>query len=231
MAEWTIEQLQYLKDNYGKILPKDMEIFLNRNSATITRKASYLGLTKECAKNIYIIKDSYAELIVDTENNTIVSKIDVEDISKLKNHTWNIGGNGYLSSRINNKNTLLHRHIYDEFNSNICFDHINLDKLDNRKINIRKCTKAENNQNRSANHSKNTTGFRGVQKCKDKYVAKVKHKEITIILEYGVDKLKLSQTASFARAYLLPFSEDALTINKDDIPQWIKDKIDRRFNV
>ncbi len=53
-------------------------------------------------------------------------------------------------------------------------DHINGDGLDNRRVNIRLCTKADNQRNQRRN-SKNTTGYKGVSfdKARGKYSASI----------------------------------------------------------
>lgn len=53
-------------------------------------------------------------------------------------------------------------------------DHINGDKLDNRKINLRVCTHSQNQINRGKQKN-NTSGFKGVypQKQSKKYRAKI----------------------------------------------------------
>lgn len=60
----------------------------------------------------------------------------------------------------------LHRIImgvcYDSHEDNIYVDHINGDKLDNRKCNLRVCTASENNMNRQKVRYNNSTGIRGV---------------------------------------------------------------------
>jgi hypothetical protein len=52
-------------------------------------------------------------------------------------------------------------------------DHINGDGLDNRRGNLRVCTKSENGFNRGKN-SNNTTGYKGVTTNKGKYRAQIR---------------------------------------------------------
>jgi hypothetical protein len=81
--------------------------------------------------------------------------IDGEDFDKIKNHNWHLlkqkhGFYVATNIRINGKQKtmLMHRVI---FNSPEGFeiDHINHNKLDNRKENLRICTRAENCRNRT----------------------------------------------------------------------------------
>ncbi len=58
------------------------------------------------------------------------------------------------------KKVYLHRLIMNA-PQNSLVDHINGDGLDNRRCNLRICTKKENNRNRTRMQSLNTSGFRG----------------------------------------------------------------------
>ena len=85
--------------------------------------------------------------------------IDADDIDKVKYIKWRLNGNGYV---INNSSTtmFLHRRI---LNCNTIVDHINGNRLDNRKCNLRVVTKSQNQMN---------VDYKGVylinnQKCKD----------------------------------------------------------------
>ena len=51
-------------------------------------------------------------------------------------------------------------------------DHINLDKLDNRIVNLREATAAQNFANREA-YTNNTSGFKGVRKKGRKWEARI----------------------------------------------------------
>jgi hypothetical protein len=51
-------------------------------------------------------------------------------------------------------------------------DHFNMDGLDNRRANLRVCTKAENMCNRGK-QANNTTGFKGVFRSKDRYLVQI----------------------------------------------------------
>lgn len=89
--------------------------------------------------------------------------IDADDMPKVSQHNWFvINGQGYL---YNATVGLLHRYIMSCPDDKIV-DHINGDVKNNRKANLRICTKAENSYNRKK-HRNNTTGCSGVQYLKD----------------------------------------------------------------
>jgi hypothetical protein len=86
--------------------------------------------------------------------------IDTEDYDKVKDYCWLFSNYyTYATNRNSRRNQIsLHRLLMD-FPKDMEIDHINGDKLDNRKSNLRVCTCSENSMNRV---SSNTTGARGV---------------------------------------------------------------------
>ena len=85
---------------------------------------------------------------------------DLEDYDKIKNTHWSLNLHGYVSGHINRVNTELHTTIIDRA-SGMNIDHINRNRLDNRKSNLRVCTISENRRNSSLSR-KNTSGISGV---------------------------------------------------------------------
>jgi len=78
----------------------------------------------------------------------------------LKKYQWYYI-NGYAMGRIDNKVIYMHRAILKAFLGEEC-DHINGDRLDNRRENLRLCTHVENIANRGK-HKNNKTGHKGIQ--------------------------------------------------------------------
>lgn len=85
---------------------------------------------------------------------------------------------GYRLVHVNGVHYLAHRlawlYVKGEWPAEV-IDHINGDPSDNRFINLRACSRAENQQNRKPN-SNNTTGVPGVYYCKkdEKWVARIR---------------------------------------------------------
>ena len=95
--------------------------------------------------------------------------IDPEDFDKIKNESFHLC-HGYVCS---GKDKLLHR-ILMNAPDDMEVDHINGDKLDNRKSNLRLCTNQQNNMN-VGKKKNNTSGFKGVcfHKKRQKFQAQI----------------------------------------------------------
>lgn len=100
------------------------------------------------------------------------AKVDDEDYERLmlRKWHWNIRGYAISSTYINRKVGCLYMHrVIMNTPEGMQTDHINGDKLDNRKENLRVCTSAENKANKGK-QSNNTAGYKGV--CWQKYAKK-----------------------------------------------------------
>ncbi len=104
--------------------------------------------------------------------------VDDEDFAVLSKYTWFVSDTGYAKSSlwIDNeaKHVRMHHLIIGKPKKGEYMDHINHNKLDNRRINLRICTNAENMRNRTA-PSNNTSGFKGVwwHSARKKWAARV----------------------------------------------------------
>ena len=98
-------------------------------------------------KNEIIIKKNHAEIVLYNRGCKEIGRtlIDIKDVAKVKKYKWCIGSKGYAINR--NQKLLLHKLILPSLN-NEEIDHINHITLDNRKSNLRKCTRSENQMNR-----------------------------------------------------------------------------------
>lgn len=113
--------------------------------------------------------------------NDIVTKIliDYKNLLTVRRYKWYVGKNGYVVSDSHKKSQYLHRLVLGNPEENV--DHINRNVLDNRECNLRVCTQSQNGFNRKLNKN-NTTGFKGVTKKRNKYVAQIKINYNTIRL-------------------------------------------------
>jgi hypothetical protein len=93
--------------------------------------------------------------------------VDDEDYLEIKKFKWSLGGNGHGKEyAVRHETIYMHRKILKTECSLI--DHANGDGLDNRKDNLRVCTRSQNLQNRGA-PKQNTSGFKGVRRMSEKW--------------------------------------------------------------
>lgn len=103
------------------------------------------------------------EILLSQGRYTIVDDADYERLNQFK---WCFN-NGYAVRNIKNMNSkyrivLMHREILNA-PVGIFSDHINGDKLDNRRGNLRLCTQQQNNRNITRPRSHNRLGIKGVR--------------------------------------------------------------------
>lgn len=96
--------------------------------------------------------------------------VDPEDFDELSKYRWQFSSGGYPQRRPSNAEggpaiILMHRHIMG--NDPRAVDHRNLNKLDNRKTNLRWATQGQNVQNRGIQKN-NKTGYKGVSFMKSR---------------------------------------------------------------
>ena len=108
--------------------------------------------------NLYDINGNYVDK----------TKIDAEDFFKCSEYKWHKDKLGYARTSFieNGKRKYIRLHKFITNTSNEIIDHINGDKLDNTKTNLRICTSAENIQ--KAYRPRNKSGVRGVIQTRHK---------------------------------------------------------------
>jgi hypothetical protein len=124
------------------------------------------------------------EIILNRGGVVIVDDVDYE---RLNSHKWSVNNSGYAGGWIKNRKGewekhLMHRLILIPYD-NLEIDHINGDKLDNQRSNLRLCTRSQNCRNNGTPKT-NTSGYKGVYLCKQtgRWAAqiKVKGKKISL---------------------------------------------------
>jgi hypothetical protein len=144
----------------------------------------------------------------------LVSACDYERLSQWR---WTLDPAGYArrGARFDGvKRTLLmHREVLElEAGDSREVDHWNRDTIDNRRSNLRPCTRAENKQNLSdAGYAGGTSRFRGVswESRRGCWQAHIKIDGVGTFLGYFVDEEQAAAVASACRARAMPFSRDA----------------------
>lgn len=105
-----------------------------------------------------------------TGETTVIDKADLELVSGFKWHALPMKNSTYVAAWHNRLHILLHRLIIGAGPSTNTVDHVNRDTLDNRRSNLRLCTRSQNGANRVPdNRKKGTTSrFKGVSLRRDR---------------------------------------------------------------
>lgn len=98
-----------------------------------------------------------------------VALCDDQDFALLSQHRWTLSKKGYARTHIQRPGLSyttidMHRLLTDERGRSYK-DHINSDRLDNRRSNLRLASNAENSRNRKV-HSNNRLGLKGVSRTR-----------------------------------------------------------------
>lgn len=145
-----------------------------------------------------------------------MTKVDDEDYYELIKYTWGLDGKGYARGRVNGVRVSLHRFLLNIQGKNV--DHINGDRLDNQKKNLRAVDTSESNMNTSVSR-RNQTGFKGVGVAGDKFDARIYHKG----KQYNLGRFRDAESA--ARAYDLKAVELYGTVAKLNFPSRERDPL------
>lgn len=127
------------------------------------------GYTKSCGclnhikkMNKYDLSGKYG---IGYDSNSRIFLFDLEDYKLIKGYTWYQAQNGYIRTTIEENGERhqiqMHRLIMNVLDEDVLIDHINGDRFDNRKINLRNADYSKNMQN-SYVSKRNTSGFKGV---------------------------------------------------------------------
>jgi len=134
---------------------------------------------------------------------TLVDK----DINDLMTFTPCLNKDGYAQAKINGITFLLHRFVMEANKGDPIVDHINNNKLDNRRINLRFVTNSQNSQNKLKKEA-TSSQFIGVRKKDNKWAANIKfgnkrlYKTFNIETHaaywYDINTIKFYQTETFS---------------------------------
>lgn len=131
-----------------------------------------------------IIGDEYASIPLGGNNGSgIFAIVDIEDAHLADK--YNFWLEDYPRTGIDGKKVRLHTLILGKQNKGFVIDHINRDKLDNRRSNLRVLTHQLNIFNSKLSKN-NTTGFNGVSfdKRRNKYIANIKYNYKNMFIGY-----------------------------------------------
>ena len=143
--------------------------FLTEDEAIKVLRAKSEELGRPCKPDPFI-RDGYGYIPLTRGFEAIV---DIEDFEELSQYQWSVaeGRGGPIAKRtINGKQIQMHREIMGFPEKEMFVDHINHNKLDNRKANLRVATCSQVNMNKGV-RSDNKSGYTGVSKKGDRWSA------------------------------------------------------------
>lgn len=112
------------------------------------------------------------------KRNDIYTLVDDDDYEKFGQYSWNLGTGNYVVRSAKPRNIFLHREIMNT-PKGMFTDHINHNRLDNRKCNLRICTISQNlansNKGRQGNTYKGVTWHILHQKWEVKFMSQGKY--------------------------------------------------------
>ena len=111
--------------------------------------------------------------------------VDKEDFALLNSRKWHMDSQGYARSYVSRKKFMsMHRLVNDTQEGKIT-DHINQNKLDNRKCNLRTASRSLNTRNAPIRID-NTSGYKGVCKRGNRWEVGIGHNKVHIhVGSYG----------------------------------------------
>ncbi len=98
--------------------------------------------------------------------------VDHADFVEVDQHVWFCSGRGYAVTKIAGKKVPLHNFLLGPSSRQRMIDHVDRDPLNNRRGNLRWVTHTENRRN-SRLPKNNTSGFRGVSRNSESWVARI----------------------------------------------------------
>ena len=116
---------------------------------------------KQVKTNEYEFIDDY--VVMRASNKDVKFYIDAEDFELIKNYCWFVTEDNYIRGVVQGKSLRLHRFIMNINDDEVLIDHIDGNRLDNRKKNLRVVNRHQNAMNAGLPKN-NSTGYKGVNK-------------------------------------------------------------------
>ena len=177
-------------------------VFANRNNLLHKKCRSCGCLAREEKVKRNKKYNTYQKVYIGYTSNTNKEfLIDYDDYEKIKNYCWYETKQGYIATRepINKKIILLHKFI---FSQNGTIDHINRNRKDNRKQNLRIVTIQQNTMNKSLQKN-NKSGQCGVFYSKDrnKWVSQLTYNKHKIMKRFNTKEEAIEYRKSLETKY------------------------------
>ena len=103
-----------------------------------------------------------------------------DDYDRVNAHRWHLVPGGYANSTINQVNIRMHHFVFKKPKENHVIDHINQDKLDNRRCNLHEITYSANRNNISKTNTDTSSKYKGVNYVKRQSVFRSRYDGIQL---------------------------------------------------
>ena len=186
------------------------------------------GRCQKCKPDYhFLIKDNCAYGTLPNGEQFI---IDTDDIQRVSEIFWHMGKDGYIIYTKPGMATIrLHNFIMNVTpNKKFHIDHINRNRSDCRKCNLRLVTAQQNSMNSSIIRS-SATKLRGItfDKSSSRYKARIGLNDRRIMLGSSKDPIECAQMYNWATPII--FGEFAGELNDvPEPPEWIKRQVERK---
>ncbi len=200
----------------------DGQIYCGKHRTQRRRHGKILERTR-FDNNRILEREGHCELYIYDKNGNFkaISLIDKEDIEKIKKYKWHQFNNKYIATDLPNKKILrLHRYVLGlKKLEDGEVDHINGDRTDNRKQNLRIVTRSQNLMNRK--------GVKGYYF--DNYYQKWKAEIIVNGKKFNLGSFDTEEEAKQSRleAERVHFGEFSSKIRKELTSESLKQQLDR----
>ena len=153
-------------------------------------------------------KDQIPEIIIQNENSDYIIEfykkyikinetiVDKEIYNNIKNYKISYN-NKYATINVDNKLYRLHRYLLNCYDLDLCVDHINGNKLDNRLENLRIVTPQQNNMNKKSREN-STSQYIGVYLYNKKWKASIRVNNKNIHLGTFINEIDAAKARDLA---------------------------------
>ncbi len=136
-----------------------------------------------------------------------IAVIDAADAELVRSYRWRLQ-KGYARGYKNGQSVFMHRLFLGNLKGGLQTDHINRNRLDNRRCNLRACSPAQNSQNL---YPRGSVNARGVTFEHGKWLARVqRHRDKTLFRKSYSKLSDAIDAVKKARATHFTYSEEAL---------------------
>ena len=145
--------------------------------------------------------------VIKLSNSNDVALVDDEDHERLAKYNWQKSTNGYAIRSEGTDKVYLHQEVCPT-PPGVYADHVNGQRLDNRRCNLRPATHSQNGQRRKVQVN-NSSGYRGVSQSPNGWRSQIYVNNKRISLGYYKDAAAAAR--AYDRAALQYFGSNAAT--------------------